>query len=176
MIHFQEYNPQWTEKYVQESQRIRDVLGSDVIDIQHIGSTAIPGLSAKPIIDMAVLVDSIEGIEYFVKKVESLGYEYKSDMSSVERIFFRKGNPVEYHLSIACPQHTFWNRNITFRDYLRTHPDVVKEYQDLKLKNLSKTPESDFDDLSRSKIYNQGKSEFVQKVLNRAQSDKHLER
>ena len=168
MDKFSTYNPEWPEKFGTEAQKIRRVLNNQILDIQHIGSTSIPNLSAKPIIDIGVLVDSIDDIQYFVSRLLTLGYDYKPDMSSVERIFLRKGNPIEYHLSVACPEHLFWNRNITFRDYLRTHPKLVEEYELLKTQNLSKTPESDFNDLSRSKIYNSGKGDFVQKVLDLA--------
>jgi GrpB-like predicted nucleotidyltransferase (UPF0157 family) len=92
-------------------------------------------------------------------------------MSSVERIFFRKGNPVEYHLSIACPRHTFWKRNITFRDYLKQHSKFVDEYNNLKLKNIETTPTEDLTDLSRSKAYNQGKDDFVAKIIALAKED-----
>ncbi len=162
---FCSYDPQWVEKYDNESRDIRTVLGDVVLDIQHIGSTSIPGLSAKPIIDMAVLVDSIEDDSQYVEKLSNIGYEHMPNLSSVERIFFRKGNPVEYHLSVACPLHTFWDRNIKFRDYLRAHPDATKEYENLKRNNLAETPESDFADLSLSNTYNQGKGEFVQNIL-----------
>lgn len=163
------YSSEWPKKYELEAEKIRAVLGDDAEDIQHIGSTSIPSVIAKPLIDIGVLVDSIDDIDSFVKKLEPLGYLYKSDMSSVERIFLRKGDPVEYHLSIACPKHTFWKRQINFRDYLRNHPELVEEYNQLKLKNVEITPEEDFSDLSRSKVYNQGKGEFVAKVLKLAE-------
>jgi GrpB-like predicted nucleotidyltransferase (UPF0157 family)/threonine/homoserine/homoserine lactone efflux protein len=168
---FSTYNPEWSKKFESEALKIRGILGNQILEIQHIGSTSIPNLSAKPIIDIGVLVNSIDDIQSFVSKLSTLGYDYKPDMSSVERIFLRKGNPIEYHLSVACPKHLFWDRNITFRDYLRTHPELVKEYQNLKIQNLSETPESDFDDLSRSKIYNKGKGDFVQKVLDLAKAE-----
>lgn len=163
------YSSKWLEKYELEAEKIRSVLGGEIQDIQHIGSTAIPGMIAKPIIDIGVLMDSIDAIDGFVKELESLGYSYKPDMSSNERIFFRKGNPIEYHLSIACPKHTFWKRQIDFRDYLRKHPDLIEEYNQLKLKNSEITPPEDFSDLSLSSVYNQGKGEFVEKVLKLAQ-------
>lgn len=168
---FSSYNPEWPQKFESEALKIREILGDQILDIQHIGSTSIPILSAKPIIDIGVLVNSIDDIQSFVSKLSTLGYDYKPDMSSVERIFLRKGNPIEYHLSIACPKHLFWDRNITFRDYLRTHPELVKEYDNLKTQNLSETPEQDFDDLSKSKIYNKGKGDFVQKVLDLAKAE-----
>lgn len=170
MKNFSTYNPKWSEKFKSEASKIREILGEQILDIQHIGSTSIPNLSAKPIIDIGVLVNSIDDIQFFVSKLSIFGYDYKPDMSSVERIFLRKGNPIEYHLSITCQKYTFWYRNITFRDYLRTHPELVKEYDNLKNQNLSETPEADFDDLSRSKTYNKGKGDFVQKILDLAKT------
>ena len=171
MDKFSIYNPEWPKKFEIEAQKIREILGNQILDLQHIGSTSITNLSAKPIIDIGVLVNSIDDIQYFVSKLSTLGYDYKPDMSSVERIFLRKGSPIGYHLSIACPKHLFWGRNIAFRDYLRIHPKLVKEYENLKIQNLSETPEKDFDDLSRSKIYNKGKGDFVQKVLDLAKKE-----
>lgn len=165
----EDYSPKWPQKYELESEKIRAILNDEIKDIQHIGSTSIPGMMAKPLIDIGVLVDSIDDINLFIKKLEPLGYAYKPDMSSTERIFFRKGNPIEYHLSIACPKHTFWKRQMNFKNYLKSHPEFVKEYNQLKSKNVLITPEEDFSDLSKSKIYNQGKGEFVEKVLKLAE-------
>ncbi len=150
--YLQQYSENWPEKFKLEAEKIKAILGDTVKDIQHIGSTSIPGTVAKPIIDIGILVDSINDISYFIDKVKSLEYVYKPDMSSVERIFLRKGDPVEYHLSITCPKHTFWERQILFRDYLRKHPDIVEDYNFLKLKNIKVIPKEDFIDLSRSKI------------------------
>lgn len=169
--HLQQWSSEWPEKFNLEAEKIKSVLGDSIKDIQHIGSTSIPGTLGKPIIDITVLTDSIDDIPFFVEKVEPLGYSYKPDMSSVERIYFRKGNPIEYHLSIACPKHTFWERQIPFRDYLRKHPELVEEYNNLKLKNIEITPKEDFADLSKSKIYNQGKSAFSEKILKLAKEE-----
>ena len=168
---FLPYQPSWKEKFRKEKENLQDVFGDEAIAIEHIGSTSIEGLSAKPIIDIAVLVKSIDNIQHFVSKVSSLGYTYYPEMSSVERIFLRKGRPVEYHLSITCPKHIFWDRNIIFRDYLRKHPELMREYENLKKTNLKETPKEDFDDLSHSKIYNKGKGDFVKKILSLAEKD-----
>ena len=161
----EKWSEEWLEKFKSETEKIKSVLNNDIRDIQHIGSTSIPGMLGKPLIDIAVLVDSIEDVPSFVEKLKFLDYVYKPDMSSPERIFLRKGNPVEYHLSIACPRHTFWDRQILFRDYLIKHPEFVEKYNALKLRNIKITPSEDRGDLSRSKIYNQGKADFVAKVL-----------
>ncbi|MDQ3076132.1 MAG: GrpB family protein [bacterium] len=170
--YLQQWSPLWSGKFTDEAEKIKSALGENIKDIQHIGSTSIPGMSAKPIIDMGVLVDSIENTTFFVEKLEVLGYSYKPDMSSMERIFMRKGTPVEYHLSIACPRHTFWERQILFRNYLIKHPKLIQEYNNLKSSNIESTPKEDFEDLSRSKVYNKGKGDFVAKVLELAQNDK----
>jgi GrpB-like predicted nucleotidyltransferase (UPF0157 family) len=131
---------------------------------------------AKPIIDIGIVVDSIDDISFFTKKLAYLGYVHKPDMSSVERIFLRKGEPVEYHLSIACLKHNFLERQIMFRDYLKKHQKkhqkFVEEYNNLKLGNIKLTPNEELVDLSMSKIYNQGKGDFVAKVLKLAKEEK----
>jgi GrpB-like predicted nucleotidyltransferase (UPF0157 family) len=167
----QKYQLAWVEKFEQEAAEIREALGDVIKDLQHIGSTAIPGMMAKPIIDIGVLVESIDDIPFFVKRLSVTGYLYVPEMSSPERIFLRKGSPVQYHLSVASLRHTFWERNILFRDFLRNHPELREEYIQLKLHNLAQTPEFDLNDLSRSAAYNQGKTEFVRKVLERAKAD-----
>jgi GrpB-like predicted nucleotidyltransferase (UPF0157 family) len=97
-----------------------------------------------------------------------LGYAYKPELSSPERMFFRKGDPVEYHLSITTSKFSFWDRQITFRDYLTKHSELVTEYNNLKLENIKNTREEEVADLSLSESYNKGKGEFVQKVLSLA--------
>jgi len=166
------YQSSWIEKFQLEEKKIREVLNDLIKDIQHIGSTSISGMTAKPIIDIGVLVDSIEDVSFFVEKLSAIGYLYAPTMSSAERIFLRKGNPIEYHLSIACPKHGFWDRNIMFRDYLRDHHELIEEYIQLKINNISITPEIDYRDLSKSQVYNNGKGEFVQKVLDLAKKER----
>ena len=168
---FLSYQSSWKEKFIKEKEKLQEIFGEEAMAIEHIGSTSIEGLSAKTIIDIAVLVKSIDDVKYFVSRALLLGYIYQIPVSSGERIFFRKGNPVEYHLSIVCPKHTFWERNILFRDYLRKHPKLIKEYEDLKKNNLKITPEKDFEDLSYSKIYNQGKGDFIKKILDLAKNN-----
>jgi GrpB-like predicted nucleotidyltransferase (UPF0157 family) len=124
-----DYSAEWPKKFHKEAKIIQDALSGFVISIEHIGSTSIPGLSAKPIIDIAVLTESISDTSVFAGKLEKIGYRYKPDMSSVERIFLRKGHPAEYHLSITESKYLYWTRQMLFRDYLRNHSEAVKEYE-----------------------------------------------
>lgn len=165
------YSEEWVSKYNKEAELIKKTLGSLILDIQHIGSTSVPGLLSKPIIDIAVLVDSIEDISEFTELLEKIDYSYKQVMASVERIFLRKGDPVEYHLSIACDRHTFWTRQILFRDYLRTHPESIKEYGEIKKEALKDIPENEMIDLSRSSHYSSKKGPFILKILQLAQNN-----
>jgi len=160
-----DYQAEWPDKFLEESKQIIAALGSDVIDIQHIGSTSIIGMFGKPVIDIAILTKSIKNISAFTERLELLSYSYKEEMSSKERIFLRKGTPVKYYLSITCSDYYFWDRQIKFRDCLNNNPALVEEYIALKKENINKAPTVELKDLSRSKVYNQGKGEFVEKVL-----------
>lgn len=171
MVGLETYSLTWPDRYLVEAENIRVALGGHVRDVQHIGSTAIPGSIAKPIIDIAVLVDSIEDVNFFVEKLKHLKYSYRPEMSSVERIFLRKGNPTGYHLSISCPKYDFWKRQIAFRDYLIKNPKLVEEYNALKLKNIKDVSEDELVDLSISPNYNKGKGDFVGRVLMLSEED-----
>jgi GrpB-like predicted nucleotidyltransferase (UPF0157 family) len=130
----------WKEKYENEEKAVRDIFNSFLIDIQHIGSTAIPDLLAKPIIDIAVLIESHKDAENFLVPLEKFGYVYKPELSSNERHFFQKGDPVQFHLSIAyVDQGGYWDRQILFRDYLMTHESSRREYEQIKQDSADKS-------------------------------------
>jgi GrpB-like predicted nucleotidyltransferase (UPF0157 family) len=153
------YQPSWKEKFETEKTKLLEFFGDKAIAIEHIGSTSIPGLSAKPIIDIAVLIEKRENGDSFIKPLEESGYSYDKLNSSGERHLFRKENPTEFHLSIAYKDKGgFWDRQILFRDYLRNHTNFRDEYLKLK-ENLLQ------DDPTGKDSYISGKSEFVNKVL-----------
>jgi GrpB-like predicted nucleotidyltransferase (UPF0157 family) len=141
------HSEDWKFLYRNESEIIKKVFGSNLLDIQHIGSTSIPDLISKPIIDVAVQIQTHDDADKYIKPLEEIGYVYKIDKSSSERHFFQKGDPVQFHLSISyLDQGWYWNRQILFRDYLRDHSEARREYEQVKLNQLDK-------------------SEFVQKML-----------
>lgn len=163
------YSSEWPEKYNKEVKLIQQILGNLIINIEHIGSTSITGLSAKPIIDIAVLTESISDINIFTELLEKIGYSYKPDMSSVERIFLRKGEPAEYHISISESKYTYWTHQLLFRDYLRKHPEYREEYQKIKEESIKNLSEEELKDISMSKEYSLQKGPFIQKVLQLAE-------
>jgi GrpB-like predicted nucleotidyltransferase (UPF0157 family) len=143
------------------------VFGDQALAIEHIGSTAIPGLFAKPIIDLTVLIRKRSQADLFIQPLQQLGYMYDKPHSSSERHLFRKGNPTEFHLSIAyADQGGFWERQILFRDYLKQHPETREEYAALKSRLLTQDP-------TAMNSYIAGKSEFVKKVLELAEAEKY---
>ena len=155
------YRSGWKELYEQEANLLKSTLGEKVLRIEHIGSTSIPGMEAKPIIDIMAGVVSLAQATELVPMVEPLGYVYKALDTTPERMFFAKERTTEYrthHLNITQQGSGFWKNQIAFRDYLRVHKQVAAEYVDLK-KHLarvySRTLELDRD----------GKTEFVDRVL-----------
>lgn len=141
------HSNKWKVLYKDESTLIKEIFGSSLFQIQHIGSTSIPDILSKPIIDIAVQISDHKDANKFIEPLEKLGYIYQPEKSSVERHFFQKGNPIKFHLSIAyLSRGGYWKRQIAFRDYLVTHEDARREYEQIKIKGLNK-------------------DEFVQKIL-----------
>ncbi len=165
------YNPEWPKLADLEIKKLCEVLPSKhILDIQHVGSTAIPGLSAKPIIDIQIAVDSLFAIQQTaINILKSLGYEYWADNPDPERMFFVKGMPPfgdkrTHHVHIVEPASKHWQGKIQFRDYLKSHPEAVQEYEELKVA-LAKQH------TYNRELYTNAKTEFVNSILNKIQSE-----
>ncbi len=151
------YQSEWSEEFKSEVKILQNVFDDKAINFEHIGSTSVPGLSAKPIIDIAVMIKSHEEADSFTETLALVGCKFNS--SSTERHFYTKGRPIEYHLSITyADRGGFLSRQILFRDYLRSHPESRDEYSKLKVELLKNDP-------TGVGSYLEGKSEFVQKIL-----------
>jgi GrpB-like predicted nucleotidyltransferase (UPF0157 family) len=133
IIQLSPYQPSWKERFHSEKERLQTVFGPAALEIEHIASTAIEGLPAKPIIDIAVMVVSHEDADGFTEGLAQIGYEHVPPSGSFERHFYTKGDPIQYHLSIAYTDlGGFWDRQILFRDYLRSSQEARDEYAKLK--------------------------------------------
>ncbi len=153
------YNPEWVIKYEQEVAKLQEIFGEKLTQIEHIGSTSIPGLSAKPIIDIAVEIESHAEADTFIDSLKKIGYTHDLSGSSSERHFFRKGTPTEYHLSICYKSRgSFLKRQLAFRDYLKTHPEAKDKYAQIKNELLKQDP-------TGKNTYISNKSEFVERIL-----------
>ena len=132
-----DYDPQWVELYEEEKRLILKAIGDIIARIEHIGSTAVHGLGAKPIIDMMVAVHHLSDAKKCIKPLQKIGYEYVPEHEDLlpERRYFHKGHPPmeqHYHLYMVELKSDFWKKHLLFRDYLRTHPRVAKKYYKLK--------------------------------------------
>lgn len=160
-FHVVDYNPDWPAWFEQESERLGQVLGDDAIEIEHVGSTSVPGLCAKPIIDILVAVESFAPLEEYKRRLEPLGYFHHSHDADSDRLFFWKGTPRTHHLHIV--EYATWEhqRHIIFRDYLRRHAAVAREYEKVK-RELVTVFATD------RPAYTRGKTAFIKNIMARA--------
>jgi GrpB-like predicted nucleotidyltransferase (UPF0157 family) len=161
------YDPLWPQCYEREAELLQAKLPSDVVTrIEHYGSTAIPGLAAKPTIDILAEVVSFEVAEgVCVPILEELGYghDWYNGHIAFFKGYYPEEQPLKYHIHMAPAGHPVME-GLLFRDYLREHPAVAREYQELKYR-LAETHHYDREG------YTDAKGRFVQEVLRRAQEE-----
>jgi GrpB-like predicted nucleotidyltransferase (UPF0157 family) len=129
------YDPRWPQEYEAERERIVAALGdamSGVAAIEHVGSTAVPGCAAKPIIDIMIGVQPLVHGERCIAPLEALAYEYKGEQGIPGRFYFSKGEPRSHHIHLIEHGSLFWQKHVRFRDLLRARPDIVEQYSALK--------------------------------------------
>jgi GrpB-like predicted nucleotidyltransferase (UPF0157 family) len=127
-----EYDAGWPRLFEEEAARIRDAVGDWVLAVEHIGSTSVPGMPAKPIIDIAVAVRSFGEAVRCVAPLEQVGYTYRGEWGMPRRHYFVKGEPRTHHLHMLEAGTEQWDRHIRFRDTLRASPELAAEYAALK--------------------------------------------
>lgn len=130
------YDTRWPDYYANEARRIQQVLGSHLREIYHIGSTAIPGMSAKPVIDIILICENLDNIDAITARLNSLNYYNIRRHVIPHRSYFtrRQDEDISYHLHIRERGDPQINRHINFRDYVISHPDDARAYEKLKLK------------------------------------------
>ncbi len=158
-----QYNPAWVDQFRTESERLAAVLGEEVLAIHHIGSTAIPTICAKPIIDILVEVRDIERIDRYNHALFAQCYDAWGEHGVAGRRFFAKGIPIlcNFHVHMFQRGHPEITQYLAFRDYLIARPEEAQRYAQLKEQLVRQFPE----DRQR---YTEGKSGFVQVLTARA--------
>ncbi len=145
--------------------RLSSVLNELVVSIEHVGSTAVPGLAAKPIIDIDVLLRSSSNLGLIIRKLAEAGYEHEGDLGVAGREAFRvKPTTVQHHLYVCKFGSREFDRHVTFRNYLRSHPAEANAYAILKRELASRFG-------ADREGYNRAKSAFVQRILRRTQGE-----
>ncbi len=162
------YDPHWPALFVEAGREISAAIGKYITNIEHIGSTAVPGLAAKPVIDILVCVRSLQDAPKFLPPLAPLGYTYIPQHEDIfpERRYLHRivDGKHTHHLHIVEPGSEFYRVQILFRDYLRSHPRAATEYAALKY-NLAEKYRED------REAYTDGKSAFIQNILRLAQNN-----
>ncbi|MGH2595414.1 MAG: GrpB family protein [Actinomycetota bacterium] len=163
-----DYDPAWPGMFEVEAKAIRDALGDLAVGIEHVGSTSVPGLAAKPVIDIQVSVNSITPRAPLIDPLVAIGYRYAIDPIETEHEFLSIGfhpdtsRKVQIHL---CEVGSGWEaRHLAFRDYLRSHDEVAAEYLALKGRLATEHPRD-------IQAYVDGKTGFIRSVEARAMTD-----
>jgi GrpB-like predicted nucleotidyltransferase (UPF0157 family) len=173
-IHLADYDPRWPSIFEEERERLQSAIGQWVADIQHVGSTSIPGIAAKPIIDIAIHLRSLlDALKCITPLRGHLGYECLGEFGIPGRIYFRKPTdspmPGQSHEGVGRTHqihmyelgHEQYEKQIVFRDYLRAHADAARAYEELKRELAVRHATS-------IEAYAHSKSDFVQSILRSA--------
>ncbi len=157
-----EYQAEWPQMFERLRERIWPHVADLAVGMEHVGSTSVPGLAAKPVIDCDIVVARTDDVSEAIKRLERLGYEHISDLGIAGREAFRAPADQVAHNLYVCPAGCVPLRNhLAVRDYLRQSPEAVAEYADLKRRLAAEHP----DDID---AYIEGKSAFILSILARA--------
>ncbi len=130
--------PEWSMRFSSESRRLSAALGAAALDIQHIGSTAVPGICAKPILDIAIAIRSYESGHALVPRFEPLGYRYRGENGIPRRHYFVLGAPRRtHHVHVLEHDSDEWRRHLAFRDRLLGSPADAARYSAFKSRCLA---------------------------------------
>jgi GrpB-like predicted nucleotidyltransferase (UPF0157 family) len=163
MVRVVPYRPEWPAYFQSERELLQKILGAKVLEIRHIGSTAIPGMPAKPIIDILSAVENLADVDDFTDALAAIGYEDKGNGDVPGRRYFVKGSEAArtHHLNFYEMNSPGWIIHILFCEYLKAHDEVAKEYAQLKLKLAKEFP-------TDRASYTNGKEKFVAGIVEKA--------
>lgn len=158
-----DYDPRWASMFEEARAEIMGRCGAAVVAVEHIGSTSVPGLAAKPIIDIMAGVESLDDARALVGPLAALGFEYVPKSDFPGRRFFRRGlrGAGTHHLHVVELGGREWRRHLLLRDYLRAHPETAARYERLK-RALAATHGPD------RGAYTAAKTPFIDSVVERA--------
>ena len=155
------YREEWKTLFEIEKKNIEKAIGDYIEDIQHVGSTSIPGMPAKPILDIAIAVKDFEEARICIKPLCKMGYTFKGENGIPRRHYFLKGEPCTHHIHLLEKISEEWEKLILFRDYLRSNQKTAEEYKELK-RDLLQRLQGD------RKAYQAAKTDFVAAVIRKS--------
>lgn len=157
-VYLEKHNPFWKKYFIDEQQRIKTALDIDSTSIEHIGSTAIPNIYAKPIIDIMIGIETFSPLQYISNKLINLGYEALGQAGVPNRFYFRYRKSKLFNVHVVEREGMHWINNLVLRDYLQTHPEKAKCYEQAKMKAVQSGT------LSLLK-YSEAKSKIIEKLI-----------
>lgn len=161
-ILIQDYDPRWPGQFETLRSRVASALGALAAAIEHVGSTAVPGLAAKPIIDLDIVLASAADFPLVVERLASFGYVHEGDLGIAGREAFKDPpGPIPHHLYVCYPGSKPYWEHLAFRNHLRTHPEDSQAYGELKRRLALQFPND-------REAYTQAKTEFIVTILHRA--------
>lgn len=140
----EKYDPAWAQDFRQIEQELKEALGDLALRIEHVGSTSVKGLSAKPIIDIDIVIPDYSRFDAVVAALEKIGYIHEGDLGIPGREAFKysgKEHLRRHHLYVCTETSEELKRHLAFRDYLRSHPEAVREYSRVKEEGAALYPE-----------------------------------
>ena len=159
-----EYDVRWPALFSDEAQRIRDCARRLMLQLEHIGGTSVPGMHAKPVLDIAAGRPGGLPIDDYIAALERAGYEHRGERGVPSRQFFRRGEPRSYHLHLVDVDGPLWRDYLAFRDYLRAHDPEARRFSDVKLALAARFA-------GDREGYLTAKSSHVEDILRRARGD-----
>jgi GrpB-like predicted nucleotidyltransferase (UPF0157 family) len=156
-----EHDPSWAELFERERAVLGGVFDGRVVAIEHVGSTAVPGLCAKPVVDILVGLDALDLTDEQIAAMEQLGYEYLGEHGLPGRLFFRK-DPRTHHVHVVEHGGEHWERQLVFRDALRTDAEERKRYDEFKRRLAAEG--------HTREVYTELKTPFIREVEARARA------
>jgi GrpB-like predicted nucleotidyltransferase (UPF0157 family) len=164
-----DHDSDWPQRFEFLRKRIAGAIGDLAAAIEHVGSTAVPNLAAKPIIDIDVLLKSDAMLPAAIERLASLGYVHRGNLGVPEReAFLAPPEDMPHHLYLCPPRSAEFRRHVAFRNFLRAHPEEARIYGELKIDLAERFRED------RS-AYVSAKSEFVNQLTSRAIRDSEEE-
>jgi GrpB-like predicted nucleotidyltransferase (UPF0157 family) len=165
VVRLSPYDQEWVDLFNAEKARLSGAIGEYVLDIQHVGSTAIPGMLAKPIIDIGVAVEDFDQARICIPPLEALGYIFRGEYGIPRRHYLINGEPRKYHVHINEINGQNWENHVLFRDTLISHPELARDYAAIKTSLAARFP-------CDREAYLEGKAPFIQQVLEAARQDR----
>jgi GrpB-like predicted nucleotidyltransferase (UPF0157 family) len=159
------WTEEWSQRYIEEADKLESVFTKEIVDIYHIGSTSIPTIGyAKPIIDILIVVKNIERIDFYNEEMQKSGYESRGENGIPNRRYFPKGGDIRtHHVHIYQVGDGNIQAHLIFKEYMIKHPVDAEKYGELKRKLAKQFPEN-------THSYQKGKEHFVNELVEKALS------